>query len=469
MNDYINIKKTGIIKGLMEANKTIKQIDTLMTKIGQHGPLSPSVLKRINYKFRLDWNYYSNRMEGGTLTRQETRSVMVGNVTVGGKPISDVMEMLGHDEVVREILKIGKGNVRISEKRIKQVHKTIIQKTEVDDINNQIGDWKKLPNEIINYKGEKIHFTEPTDVPFEIDELLNQTNAQLDAFFNAKKESLHPLKIATDFHLGFVSIHPFYDGNGRCARIFMNLILIACGYPPIIINDAHKEAYYQTLADIQVYGGNKDVLYELMANLLLQSVQLIQDAIGGKNIEDDDDLDKRLKRLENQLVVDNNVAVKITLDKLNKVEFYSNAIKPILKELKLKYIRLKGLFVASEILVNLSDEEFSFKDINDALEGIKVFLNTTQTMLKSISITFRHKQFIKAGLKAFNVEWRLYFSFEDVKYRVETHFNTEPISYENLYHHHLDENTIKIFAEDYLRSSLDRIEEYVESIKNKSS
>lgn len=65
-----------------------QQIDQLHRQIAEHGKLTDELLKKINYKFRLDWNYYSNSMEGNSLTRQETRSVMVGNITVDGKPIS---------------------------------------------------------------------------------------------------------------------------------------------------------------------------------------------------------------------------------------------------------------------------------------------------------------------------------------------------------------------------------------------
>ena len=82
------------------------QIDALQQKINAHGELSADVKKKINYKFRLDWNYYSNSMEGNTLTMDETRSVMVGNLTVGGKPIKDVLEIKGHDGIIAEILKI---------------------------------------------------------------------------------------------------------------------------------------------------------------------------------------------------------------------------------------------------------------------------------------------------------------------------------------------------------------------------
>lgn len=69
------------------------------------------------YKFRLELNYHSNRIEGGTLTKLETRSIMIGLLTVDGKPLKDVREMKGHDDVIKAILKQGKAHLRLSENR----------------------------------------------------------------------------------------------------------------------------------------------------------------------------------------------------------------------------------------------------------------------------------------------------------------------------------------------------------------
>src|SRR3990172_3851465 len=111
----------------MSYSEKLKTIDALQDKINSYGKLSSEAKKKINYKFRLDWNYYSNSMEGNTLTMDETRDLIVKNlVTVSGKPLKDVREMKGHDTVIDEILRIGKGEVRLSEKRIKDIHKAIM-------------------------------------------------------------------------------------------------------------------------------------------------------------------------------------------------------------------------------------------------------------------------------------------------------------------------------------------------------
>jgi Fic family protein len=322
----------------------IKQVDQLQEKIMAHGALSDAVKKKINYKFRLDWNYYSNRMEGGTLTREETRSVMVGNIDVKGKPIKDVMEMNGHDKVVLDILKIGKGDLRIAEKRIKDIHKAIMHEEDIEKA-KQIGQWKAQANEIINYKNEKISFTPPDEVAEAMHELLNKTNAELDAFFTGKK-SLHPVVIASQFHIGYVTIHPFYDGNGRTARILNNLLLISCGLPPIIIKDAYKQAYNQLLADIQAYGGSPELFYAFICDRIIESQQLVLDAIEGKEIEEPDDIDKRIELLKKRLTNPDVVTESKSLHTTNEV--LGKSIFPLLQSLETKLEKLKELFNSTD-------------------------------------------------------------------------------------------------------------------------
>jgi len=238
----------------MPLKENLNRIDELQAEILAVGELDVEVKKRINYKFRLDWNYHSNSMEGNTLTKEETRSVMVGNLTVGGKPYKDVAEMRGHDDVVREILKIGRGESRLSEKRVKDIHRSIMYE-ENPKKRSEIGEWKTKNNYVLNYKEERFDFKSHREVADEMHSLLNFLNAKIDRL-NAGEKEIHPLEVASNFHLWFVTIHPFYDGNGRTARLLTNLFLISLGFPPIIIRTDEKEKYNRYLGDIQAYGGN---------------------------------------------------------------------------------------------------------------------------------------------------------------------------------------------------------------------
>src|SRR5689334_7171339 len=148
----------------MSFTDKLKEIERLHQFIQQQGKLNDDVLKRINYKFRLEWNYTSNSMEGNSLTKQETRSVMVGNITVEGKPLKDILEMKGHDEVISNLISMGKGELNISEKRIREIHKAIMYEDDPEK-EKQIGVWKKDLNYLFNYKNERFDFVAPADVP----------------------------------------------------------------------------------------------------------------------------------------------------------------------------------------------------------------------------------------------------------------------------------------------------------------
>jgi len=438
--------------------KQIK-IDELQQKIQVHGKLKADVQKKINYKFRLDWNYYSNRMEGGTLTREETRSVMVGNIDVKGKPLKDVMEMNGHDKVVLDILKIGKGELRIAEKRIKDIHKAIMHEEDTSKV-FQIGNWKSQPNEIINYKDEKISFTPPSEVAKAMHALLNKTNAELDAFF-AKKKSSHPLVIASQFHIDYVSIHPFYDGNGRTARILNNLLLISCGLPPIIIKDKHKKAYYQLLADIQVYGGNAELFYAFICDRIMESQQLILDAIEGKEIEEPDDMDKKLALLEKELeAIDPNEEIKKHFDKETFVEIFNTWGIQLLQTSIPAIQKFNRLFTGIRHWISIQNGLGSVQFVDEPVVQIVNTLvndflrsaangsyNDTKLVLTAFYGTFK-----KGGLNTFGCTYGIEVRFDHIKYEVwvdnfsETNQRNQEMKYQRLLHKPLTETEIMKLA-----------------------
>jgi Fic family protein len=251
----------------------LQTIEKLKADIAALGPFSDAVLRRLEYHFRLECNYFSNRQEGGTLSKRETRTVMIGVITVENKPLKDIQEMKGHDDVMQEILRIGQNQSRISEKRIKDIHRSIIAE-ENPEKKTQVGNWKTGYNEIINSKGEKFGFLPPDEVPYAMHHLLNWLNAEWDKIERKSKTALHPALLAFEFHHRFLAIHPFYDGNGRTARLLSNLILTAHSYPPFYITDEEKDTYNLYLSEIQGYGAVPDLFVEFMCKLLIRSLQV---------------------------------------------------------------------------------------------------------------------------------------------------------------------------------------------------
>jgi len=408
----------------MDIAEKITTINALKYEIDAHGKLPDAVLNKINYKFRLDWNFYSNSMEGNTLTRSETRSVMIGNITIDGKPIKDVLDIKGHDEAVQQILKMGKGELTISEKRIKDLHRTIMHEEDPEK-KKQIGEWKKEENEIINYKNEKFMFSLPSYVKDEMHELINWLNAEADKIKHKKKDALHPAILAFEFHIRYLTIHPFFDGNGRTARILMNLILISYGYPPVIINKTDKDIYYQYLADVQCYSAPKDFYHNFMLGLLQRSLQLVQKAVNGEDIEDTDDLDKKIALLEKELEsVDPDKEIKWKLNDGIFYSIYDGWFSELIKKVVPAVQKFNKFFTETKhqlyIINGMGHVDFVNQHADDILKQFKDNLALNRDLSYEVRIQLHtiYGIFIKGGAESFGCNYKFEIKFESIKYSI---------------------------------------------------
>ncbi len=433
-----------------------EQADMLQQKINAHGELSAEVKKKINYKFRLDWNYYSNSMEGNTLTMDETRSVMVGNLTVGGKPIKDVLEMKGHDEVIMEILKIGRGELRLSEHRIKEIHRGIMHE-EDESKRPKIGTWKTEPNYIYNYKNERFDFVQPVEVPERMHILLDKTNAAIDAIRINKKNAPNPMDVALSFHLEYVVIHPFYDGNGRTARILTNLLLISFGYPPFWVKTNERNIYNQYIGDIQGYGGKPDLFYEFAATMILRSQRLALDAIEGKDIGEPDDMDKKLALLEKELeAIDPNEEIRKHFDKDTFIEIFNTWGTELLEKSIPAIQKFNRLFTGARHWVSiqngLGSVQFTDESVSEVIEKLKQdFLRNSDRVSShdtKLVVTAFYGTFKKGGLNTFGCTYGYEVRFDHIKYEVwvdnfsENNQRNQEMRYQRLLHKPLTEAEI---------------------------
>jgi Fic family protein len=388
------------------------RVDEMQEQIAGYGKLEKSVLDKINYKFRLDWNYHSNSMEGNTLTMEETRTVMI-NLSIDKKPIRDVNEMQGHDQIVQDIFRIGKSEIRISESQIKKIHKRIIWEDDATK-RDQLGNWKNTPNHVINYKGEKYDFVSPPEVVDEMHQLLNWLNSEADKIKRKDKLAFHPSILAFEFQLRFLTIHPFYDGNGRTARLLMNLILISFGYPPVIIRKEDKEIYNRYLTDIQGYGGDATLYYEFMCEKLIRSLQLVQDAIDGKNIEEPDDLEKKVVLLEQELINIGKGNVK-NADTVKAVWIHS--IEPFYLLYFNKIASFEKLFHSIQFSIH---SEPNVSNSNDFL-SLRNLMNKESDSLKQLSKIVLYVQL--NGLNGLNTNYvqDVSFYFDGTTYTLTSH------------------------------------------------
>ena len=201
--------------------------------------------------------YTSNAIEGNTLTRKETELVIEENLTSSSKPFVYYQEAVNHSRAFCEILELVNLDNKINEKDILNLHKTILS-----GINNEEAGFYR--NCMVRISGSRVILPNPLKVPTLMEDFCEWLNSQ----------DQDDVKTAILAHLKLVSIHPFVDGNGRCARLLMSYLLLKAGLVPIIIQPRDRKKYLSAIEQAQLtQKGDKYVEY--MQSLLVKSMKKI--------------------------------------------------------------------------------------------------------------------------------------------------------------------------------------------------
>ena len=214
--------------------------------------------KKEMYKWlKTELAYTSNAIEGNTLTRKETELVIDDGITSTSKPIKDYIEAINHAKAFEKIIVFLKENKNINENFMLDIHKIIL--TGLD--NDNAGFYRNCR---VRISGSTVIMPNPLKVP---DLMIN--------FYNWLDENMdnEPLT-AILAHLKFVSIHPFVDGNGRCARLLMNTILLQFGFVPIVIRPTDRKRYLSVIENYQLKGDEKPYT-NFMLNLLNRTMNVL--------------------------------------------------------------------------------------------------------------------------------------------------------------------------------------------------
>ena len=236
----------------------IKQIDKLKKKLEAIRPLPIEQIKNLEEYFRIQYTYDSNRIEGNTLTLQETALVINHGITISGKSVNEHLEAINHSEAVELILDLVQNKIHLTEYILKQLHGLILR-----GINKY--DAGKYRNVNVMISGS----THKPPEPFMLDKLMEEYFL----FYEANKNTMHPVLLAAEMHERLVTIHPFVDGNGRTSRLIMNLILMQHGFPITHINGdkQNRFSYYKSLESVRV-NNDKNAFYDFVANATLSSL-----------------------------------------------------------------------------------------------------------------------------------------------------------------------------------------------------
>ena len=209
-----------------------KSCDGLQARLNALRPLPPETLASLRdyYRVRLTWS--SNAIEGNTLTESETKVVIEDGLTVGGHTLREVCEAAGHALAFDRLYELV-AKRPVTEADILGLHRLFYGKVDP----SKAGAWRTVQ---VFISGSRRKLPPPESVPGLMDEFVR--------WWNGTEGTQHPVEFAALVHLRFVVIHPFIDGNGRVARLLMNLALIRAGWPMAIVPPILRAEYIGTLS-----------------------------------------------------------------------------------------------------------------------------------------------------------------------------------------------------------------------------
>lgn len=236
--------------GFENLDQYLLRLETKKEQLDALRPIPDYALKSIKESLTIEWTYNSNSIEGNTLTLQETKMVIEDGFTIKGKSLREHFEAVNHQDAIEYIEKIVSPDYKLTEKDVLKVHELVLQRIEKDFAG-------RLRTSGVRIAGANFIPPNAAKVSDYLSELIDWVN----------QTDLNPIIKATIFHHRFVWIHPFFDGNGRSARLLYNLFLMKKGFPPAIILKNDRRKYYDALNQ----ANNKD--YSKLLLVVLQAVE----------------------------------------------------------------------------------------------------------------------------------------------------------------------------------------------------
>lgn len=198
--------------------------------------------------FELEYTHNSTAIEGNTLTLLETKVVLEEGLSVGGKHLREIYEVINHNNAYQYIKKCIVEGITLDEKIIKDIHAILMENIMTGGI----------------YRNVEVYISGAEHTP----PLPSDMFTQIKSFYMDLSEKIfeNPIECAAWTHAEFVRIHPFVDGNGRTSRLIMNYQLMANGFLPISIKKESRLEYFNSL---EAYAVKNDLsLFENMIAVL---------------------------------------------------------------------------------------------------------------------------------------------------------------------------------------------------------
>ena len=212
------------------------RIERKLNRLQKLRPLPASAVRKLREQFQLEMTYNSNAIEGNSLTLKETFLVINEGITIKGKPLKDHLEAKDHQEALEFVYELVQPRKKptISENLIRSLHQLVMKKTDEE--------WAG------RYRASKVIIAGAdhvpplaTRIPLEMKKIIQ--------WISREQKKLHIIELAAILHHKLVYVHPFIDGNGRTARLLMNIFLLRQGYPLVIILKNERNKYYRVLEE----------------------------------------------------------------------------------------------------------------------------------------------------------------------------------------------------------------------------
>ncbi len=242
------------------------QVSELKAELDRLRPLSAGTAAALDAWYDVELTYSSNALEGNTLTRSETAIVLEKGITVSGKPLKDHLEAAGHRDALLYMRELARSEEPIRELDVRNLHRLVMQKVDPEEAGCYSTHGRMIA-------GSPLVLPSPAELPALMGDFghrLANMAATAESAFNA--------------HERLVTIHPFSDGNGRTARLLMNVLLLRAGYLPLVLLPEDRPAYHDALRAVQVADDRAawhGFLYQQLANSLSQIVALLKGQAAG--------------------------------------------------------------------------------------------------------------------------------------------------------------------------------------------
>lgn len=430
----------------------LKRVESLKKILNEISPLKSEDQKRLDKKFRLEFSYNSNHIEGNTLTYGETELLILYDDTKGNHTLREFEEMKSHDIAFLKINDWAKEDRELTETDIKELNKIILVRDfwkEAITYDNQptrrkisVGSYKQYPNSVRLENGEMFEYASVTDTPIQMRELMD--------WYKTEAKDFHPVVLAALFHYKFVRIHPFDDGNGRVARLLLNYILLRHKYPPVVIKSNDKKNYLSSLHKADL--GDLETFFKYVLEQQIWSLELSIKAAKGQNIDEPNDWEKKLTQMKTGVFSDKNKKIDIKLNDEVFDKILEKSLNPLVHEIDNVLIKFEVLF--DNNFYHVYNQGLRIKNSNLKTAYFK-FIDNHHLGTDFIGFNY---QFINCiTIKSFHTSTEfLKIRFNENNYKIILVEGEEIMKFYNEY---LDEDEIKTYSNLIASNLMRKIEE----------